>query len=329
MFDVELANPKLLWLLLILIPITAWYVWKTFGNNPTLKISTGLSFANSRNSIKAYLRHIMFVFNLLVIFFLVVILARPQKISVTDNTTEGIDIVMAIDVSSSMLAKDFDPNRLEAAKAVAIEFISGHPSDRIGLVVFSGESFTQCPLTSDHAALINLLLTLEVGMVEDGTAVGLGLANALSRLKDSKSKSKVVILLTDGVNNVGNIAPLTAADIAVTLGVRVYTIGIGKNGYAPYPVQTLLGVQYMQQEVQIDESTLIKIAEKTEGKYFRATDQQTLIDIYKEIDKLEKMEIESDIITNYDDKYLPFALLAALLLIINVLLKNTVFQTIP
>lgn len=329
MSDFQFANPKLLWLLLVVVPIIAWYFWKEINGSASLKISNTQSFAVAGNSVLAYFRHILPLLNISAIALVIIALARPQIVETKTNTVEGIDIIMSVDISSSMLAQDFQPNRLEAAKSVATEFIASHPNDRIGLVVFAGESFTQCPLTSDHKALINLLHRLEIGMVEDGTAVGMGLANAISRLKDSDNKSKVVILLTDGVNNSGNIAPLTAADIAVTYGVKVYTIGVGRNGTAPFPVQTIMGVQYVQQEVQIDESTLQKIADKTNGKYFRATDEQTLIDIYNEIDKLEKTKIEAEHSTTYVDKFLPFLLTAGLLLILSILLKNSIFRTIP
>ena len=328
--NIELARPEFLWLLLILLPMLVWYIKKNKDSNATMKMSTISAFRRDTKPFAFIGRHILFVMRIISVSLLIFVLARPQTASVSsDSTTEGIDIMLAIDISSSMFALDFEPNRLEAGKKVAHQFISGRPNDKIGLVAFSAESFTQCPLTTDHTTLINSLYKLEVGLVDDGTAIGLGLTNAIARLKESKNKSKIVILLTDGVNNSGNIAPLTAADIAVTFGIKVYTIGIGKNGYAPYPVQTLTGISYQQQEVQIDESTLQKISEKTNGKYFRATNERKLIDIYEEIDKLEKMELDLEKEYDYNQEFQLFALLAGLLLILEILLRNTIFRIIP
>jgi len=257
-------------------------------------------------------------------------LARPQSSNSWQNvTTEGIDIVIALDISSSMLAMDFQPNRLEAAKDVATKFISGRPNDKIGLVVFSGESFTQCPLTTDHATVINLFRNIETGMIEDGTAIGNGLATAVSRLKESTAISRVVILLTDGDNNRGEIAPVTAAELAKTYGIRVYTVGVGTMGTAPYPVQTPFGVQVRDMEVKIDEPTLQKIASTTDGKYFRATDNNSLAEIYKEIDKLEKSKMEVHEFSKKEEQYLKFALAGALLLLLGLFLKTTIFRNIP
>jgi Ca-activated chloride channel family protein len=244
-------------------------------------------------------------------------------------TTEGIDIVIDLDISSSMLAMDFQPNRIEAAKDVATQFISGRPNDRIGLVVFSGESFTQCPLTTDHATVINLFRSIESGMIEDGTAIGNGLATAVSRLKESTAISRVIILLTDGVNNRGEIAPVTAAELAKTFGIRVYTVGIGTIGTAPYPVQTPFGVQVQDMKVDIDEPTLQKIADATDGKYFRATNNNKLTEIYKEIDKLEKSKIDVKEFSKKEEQYLKFALAGALFLLIAMFLKTTIFRNIP
>jgi Ca-activated chloride channel family protein len=257
-------------------------------------------------------------------------LARPQSSNSWQNvTTEGIDIVIALDISSSMLAMDFRPNRLEAAKDVATQFISGRPNDKIGLVVFSGESFTQCPLTTDHATVINLFRNIETGMIEDGTAIGNGLATAVSRLKESNAISRVIILLTDGDNNRGEIAPVTAAELAKTYGIRVYTVGVGTMGTAPYPVQTPFGVQVRDMEVKIDEPTLQKIAETTDGKYFRATSNNKLAEIYKEIDKLEKTKMEVHEFSKKEEEYLKYAISGALLLILGLLLKTTIFRNIP
>jgi Ca-activated chloride channel family protein len=261
---------------------------------------------------------------------LIVALARPQSSnSWSSETTKGIDIVIALDISSSMLAMDFRPNRIEAAKDVAIKFISGRPNDRIGLVVFSGESFTQCPLTTDRATVVNLFKGIESGMIEDGTAIGNGLATAVARLKESDAISKVVILLTDGENNRGEIAPVTAAELAKTFGVRVYTVGVGTMGMAPYPVQTPFGVQVQDMEVKIDEATLQKIAEVTDGKYFRATDNNKLAQIYQEIDKLEKSKIDVKEYSKKEEQYLKYALAGSLLLLLSMLLKITIFRNIP
>jgi Ca-activated chloride channel family protein len=262
--------------------------------------------------------------------FLIMALARPQSSNSWQNvTTEGIDIVIALDISSSMLAMDFQPNRLEAAKDVATQFISGRPNDKIGLVVFSGESFTQCPLTTDHATVVNLFRNIESGMIEDGTAIGNGLATAVSRLKESSAISRVVILLTDGENNRGEIAPVTAAELAKTFGIRVYTVGVGTIGTAPYPMQTPFGVQVRDVEVKIDETTLQKIAETTDGKYFRATNNNKLAEIYQEIDKLEKSKIDVKEFSKKEEQYLKFALAGALLLMLGLFLKTTIFRNIP
>ena len=260
---------------------------------------------------------------------MIIVLARPQKTDkFQDISTEGIDIVLAQDISGSMLARDFRPDRLEASKNIATEFISGRPYDRIGLVVFSGESFTQCPLTTDHAVLINLLREIQSGMIEDGTAIGMGLATAVNRIKDSKAKSKVIILLTDGVNNRGEIAPATAAGIAKTFGIRVYTIGVGTQGMAPYPVQTPYGIQYQDMPVEIDEAILQEIAQNTGGKYFRATDNDKLIQVYREIDKLEKSKIDVRQFSRKEEKFLFPAILAFCMLIFEITARNTIFKNL-
>jgi Ca-activated chloride channel family protein len=260
---------------------------------------------------------------------LIFVLARPQKTDKFQNsTTEGIDIILTLDISGSMLARDFKPDRLEASKNVATEFISGRPYDRIGLVVFSGESFTQCPLTTDHAVLINLMREIKSGMIEDGTALGNGLATAVNRIKDSKAKSKVIILLTDGVNNRGEIAPSTAADIAKTFGVRVYTIGVGTQGTAPYPVQTVYGMQFQDMPVEIDEALLKDIASKTGGKYFRATDNNKLIQVYSEIDKLEKSKIDVRQFQRKEEKFLLPSLIVLILLALEAFTRLTIYKNI-
>jgi len=287
------------------------------------------SFATTGTTFRHYLRHILFAFRTVAVALLIIVLARPQKTDkFQDVSTEGIDIVLTQDISGSMLARDFKPDRLQAAKNIATEFISGRPYDRIGLVVFSGESFTQCPLTTDHAVLINLLREIQSGMIEDGTAIGMGLATAVSRIKDSKAKSKVIILLTDGVNNKGEIAPATAADIAKTFGIRVYTIGVGTQGTAPYPVQTPYGIQYQDMPVEIDEGILQQIAQNTGGKYFRATDNDKLTQVYKEIDKLEKSKIDVRQFSRKEERYLIPALIAFILLAIEIITRNTIFKNL-
>lgn len=324
------ANPKYLFLLLLLIPMAVWYVYKQRSKQATLRMSSLEPFQRAPRSWKNYLRHLPFVLRLVVTTLLIIILARPQS---TDNwessTTEGIDIVMAMDISSSMLAADLQPNRLEAAKDVAAEFINGRPNDNIGLVSFAGESFTQCPLTTDHAVLLNLFGKMESGMIEDGTAIGVGIANAINRIKESNAKSKVIILLTDGSNNRGEIAPVTAAEIAKAFGIRIYTIGVGTQGTAPYPVQTAFGVQYQNVPVEIDEVTLKQIASTTGGAYFRATDNAKLKEIYKEIDQMERTKISVKEYSKKQEEYLPFALLAMCLLLLEVVLRNSVLRTIP
>ncbi len=266
---------------------------------------------------------------MIAVLILIIVLARPQTTDrFQDVSTEGIDIILALDISGSMLARDFKPDRLEASKNVATEFISGRPYDRIGLVVFSGESFTQCPLTTDHAVLINLLREIESGMIEDGTAIGMGLANAVNRIKDSEAKSKVIILLTDGVNNRGEVAPATAAGIAKTFGVRVYTIGVGTRGNAPYPVQTPFGTQYQNMPVEIDEAILKEIAQKTGGRYFRATDNDKLVQVYGEIDKLEKSKIDVRQFTRKEEKYLIPAIIAFCLIVLEILVRNSLFRNL-
>jgi len=324
------ANPKYLLLLLLLIPMAVWYVYKQRSKQATIRMSSLEPFQRAPRSWKNYLRHLPFVLRMVVTTLLIVVLARPQS---TDNwessTTEGIDIIMAMDISSSMLAADLQPNRLEAAKDVAAEFINGRPNDNIGLVSFAGESFTQCPLTTDHAVLLNLFGKMESGMIEDGTAIGVGIANAINRIKESNAKSKVIILLTDGSNNRGEIAPVTAAEIAKAFGIRIYTIGVGTQGTAPYPVQTAFGTQYQNVPVEIDEVTLKQIASTTGGAYFRATDNAKLKEIYTEIDQMERTKISVKEYSKKQEEYLPFALLAMCLLLLEVVLRNSVLRTIP
>ena len=329
--NIVFKNPEYFWLFLVLIPLTVWYIIKKRNSQATIRISSIKSFKDSPFKLKQYFRHILFILRLSVISLLILILARPQSLSShTDNETEGIDIVLALDISGSMLAQDFTPNRLKAAKTIAMEFISGRPFDRIGLVVFSGESFTQCPLTSDHAVLLNLFTEIKQGMIKDRTAIGMGLANAVNRIKDSDAKSKVVILMTDGENNTGEIPPLLAADLAVKYGIRVYTIGIGKNGKAPYPVTDFFGQVHLQEvDVRIDEELLKQISGKTNGKYFRAVSNKKLQEIYGEIDKLEKSIIKTNKYSNREEKFLTFAIAAGILLLLEILFRLTIFRSIP
>ena len=317
-------------LLLIIIPFyIAWYVWKQKGLQASLKISTLRGFSKAPVSKKIYLRHSLFVLRVLAIALLIIVLARPQSSnSFRNEITEGIDIV-ALDISGSMQAEDFKPNRLEAAKEVAANFVAGRKNDKVGLVIYAGESFTQCPLTTDHRVIQNLFNDITPGMLEDGTAIGMGLATAVQRIKDSETKSKVVILLTDGVNNSGEIAPLTAAEIAKTFDVRVYTVGVGTKGMAPFPVQTVFGKQYQQMEVQIDEELLQNIADMTGGKYFRATDKNKLKAIYEEIDQMEKTRIEVREYTKRKEEYHWFAVMAGLFLLLEIFLRNTIFRNLP
>lgn len=324
---IEFAHPAFFWLLICIPLMVGWYIWKQKQLQGNLNMPTIKGFAMVKKSMLPKFRHLAIVLRCLAIVALVVAMARPQSsLSWQNSTTEGIDIIIASDISGSMLAEDFKPNRLEAGKQIAIDFIKGRPDDRIGLVIFSGESFTQCPLTIDHDVLINLFADVRNGMITDGTAIGMGLATAVNRLKGSIAKSKVVILLTDGSNNSGSIPPITAAEIAKQFGVRVYTVGLGTNGFAPYPVQTPNGVQYQRMPVVIDEGTLSKIAGITGGKYFRATNNETLKDIYIQIDKLEKAKID---VTQYRKKtemFLPWAIIALAFLSLEFVLKNTLFK---
>jgi len=274
--------------------------------------------------------HAPFILRIIVLSLVILILARPQTTNNWQNSeVEGIDIMLAIDVSTSMLAEDLKPNRLEAAKDVAAEFISGRPNDNIGITLFAGESFTQCPLTVDHTVLLNLFQSINSGIVEDGTAVGMGIANAVSRLKDSKAKSKVIILLTDGTNNKGDISPLTAADIAKSFGIRVYTIGVGTNGMAPYPLRVAGTIQYINTPVEIDEKTLTQIAITTNGNYFRATNNSKLKEVYKEIDKLERTKLNVKQYSKRHEEYQWFALIALLFLLLEFYLRNSILKKIP
>lgn len=322
MHNIVFENGWFLWFLLVIPLMVAHYIWRQGKANAPVKLSTAGFFADGRKTFRHYLRHVLFAMRMAALALVTVVIARPQNVDRwQSSTTEGIDIVMALDVSGSMLARDFSPDRLEASKNVATEFISGRPYDRIGLTVFSGESFTQCPLTTDHAVLINLLRDVKSGIIEDGTAIGVGLATAINRIKDSDAISKVIILLTDGVNNRGSIDPMTAAEIAKTFGIRVYTIGVGSRGYADYPVQTPFGTRYQKMEVEIDEALLQQIAELTGGHYFRAVDNSSLQQVYGEIDKLEKSKIETREHSKRDEVFMSWAMAALVLIGIELLLR--------
>lgn len=330
MFGFEFAYPEYFWLLVLLVPMILWYVFQEKKSHAGLQFSSLRAFRGIRHAGRVWFRHVLFVLKVLAIVFLVIALARPQSSNSWETyTSEGIDIVLGVDISTSMLARDFTPDRLEAAKEVATKFILERPQDRIGVVVFAGESFTQCPLTTDQAVLVNLLREVKSGMIEDGTAIGLGLANAVNRLKDSPAKSRVVILLTDGVNNRGAIAPVTASELAKTYGIRVYTIGVGTYGEAPYPVQTPFGVQLQNMRVEIDEDVLKQMAEITGGQYFRATDNTKLEQIYREIDQLEKSKMEVKHFSKKQEKYFWFGLIGMLLLVTEALLRYTLLRKIP
>lgn len=329
------AHPAYFLLLLLLVPYIIWYILKGRGSEPSLRVSTTRMYTTMPKSYKVYLRHVPFVLRMIALSLLIVVLARPQSTdSWQSSEIEGIDIMLAVDVSTSMLAEDLKPNRLEAAKQVAADFINGRPNDNIGLTIFAGQSFTQSPLTVDHAVLLNLFNSVSCdmatnGIIEDGTAIGLGIANAVSRLKDSEAKSKVIILLTDGSNNRGDISPLTAAEIAKTYGIRVYTIGVGSNGTAPYPYPTMSGVQYINMPVEIDENTLQQIAKTADGQYYRATSNSKLKEVYEEIDKLEKTKLNVKDFSRKSEEYMPFALWAMVCLMLEVLLRLTVLRRIP
>ncbi|MBQ5378842.1 MAG: VWA domain-containing protein, partial [Paludibacteraceae bacterium] len=311
------ANPGYLLLGLLLVPVLLWYWHEMRKADASVQISDTTTLARQPRSLRVWLLHVPFVLRVAAIALLSIALARPQLTNKwSSESTEGIDIMMALDISGTMLAEDLKPNRLEAAKDVASEFVKNRPNDQIGLVVFAGESFTQCPLTTDHAVLVNLFQSVEYGMIEDGTAIGLGLANAVNRMKDSETKSKVVILLTDGSNNRGDIAPQTAAEIAKTFGIRVYTVGVGSYGQARVPVQTPMGRQYMTMDSEFDEGTLRRIAETTGGQYFRATDNNSLKQIYEQIDQLEKTKLRVREYSKHTENFMPYliAALACLLL---------------
>ncbi len=328
----EFANPKILWLLVVIPLYIAYYVWRSLQGGASIVISSADALHKAPRTIRYYLRHLPMVLRTAVLALLIVASARPQSVEhVTKTETEGIDIVLAVDISGSMLARDFRPDRLTAAKEVAAQFVANRQGDRIGLVVFAGESFTQTPLTTDQSTLQTLLGRLRSGIIDDGTAIGNGLATAVNRLRESGSKSKVVILLTDGVNNSGQIAPLTVADIAKSQKIKVYTIGIGRNGTAPFPVFDAHGneVYTVDMKVEIDEKMLREIASKTGGEYFRATDKRSLESIYKQIDSMEKSKIENFDVTLVNEEYLLYVLVALALLLAEFVVKYVVLKRIP
>ena len=330
----QFASPHYLWLLTLLAPMTAYYVWRTMQGGAAIRISTVAGVLHAPKTVRHYLRHLPFALRAAAFAVLVVALARPQDIEQNVRTnTEGIDIVLAIDVSASMLARDFRPDRITAAKEVAGSFVADRYGDRIGLVVFAAEAFTQSPLTTDQSTLQTLLARIRSGLIDDsGTAIGNGLATAINRLRESEAKSKVIILLTDGVNNRGQIAPMTAAEIARAQGIRVYTIGVGTEGTAPYPAVDIYGQptgDVVMAKVEIDEKTLGAMADLTGGKYFRATDNAKLKAIYDEINQLEKSKVEVTERISYHERFLVWALAALGALLLEFLLSNLVLKRIP
>lgn len=326
-----LAHPAYLWLFLLFIPLIAWYVWKRRNLHASLEVSTIAPVARLPRSWKEYLSHLLFIMQLGVIGCIIVILARPQtRDSWHTSSVEGTDIVLALDISTSMLARDFNPDRFEAAKEVASKFVAGREGDNIGVVIFAAESFTAIPMTTDRSVIANYINDIRMGMLQDGTAIGDGLATSINRIKDGKAKSKSIILLTDGSNNTGNVAPQTAAEIARQMGIKVYTIGIGTNGTAPYPQENMFGrIEYVNLPVVIDETTLRNIAETTGGKYFRATGNNVLSEIFAEIDRLEKTKMDLRNFTSTEDDYMPWAIAALALFGMILLLRYTVLRTIP
>ena len=315
--------PKLLWLLVIPALLILHYLWMELRERrPHLRVSTAAPWLKGGTSPLAVLRHLPFLLRTVALVMIIIAIARPRSSTEIEKIdTEGIDIVLAMDVSTSMLARDFKPDRISAAKDIAIEFIAERPSDRLGIVVFAGESYTQCPLTTDRATLINLMKEVQTGLIEDGTAIGNGLATAVARMKDSDAKSRVVILLTDGVNNSGEVSPQTAAEIAKTFGIRVYTIGVGANGMAPYPVMTPWGTDVQQMKVEIDEKLLQEIADVTGGRYFRATDNTKLSEIYSEINKMEKARTTIDSFPVYKELFGKYAVAALICLLLELLVR--------
>ena len=323
--------PKLLWLMVLPVLLAVHYIWMELsGRRPHMRVSTSVPWMVGGRSFMSVLRHVPFLLRIFALAMIIVAIARPRSSQDMEKIdTEGIDIILAMDVSTSMLARDFTPDRISASKDIAIEFISQRPSDRMGIVVFAGESFTQCPLTTDRATLINMMKEVQTDLIEDGTAIGNGLATAVARMKDSDAKNRVVILLTDGVNNRGEISPQMAAEIAKTYGVRVYTIGVGANGMAPYPVMTPWGVEVQNVKVEIDEKLLSEIAESTGGRYFRATDNTKLAEIYSEINKMEKARTTVDSFPVYKELFGLYALLALLAIMLELFINWFVIRRLP
>lgn len=331
MSKMEFAYPGFFYALILVPLMVAWYFWKGRKGTAPLSISGFENLDDNMSSVRVWIRHVLAMLRVAAVILLILVLARPQSSNQWEQvTTEGIDIVMCMDVSSSMRAMDFKPNRLEASKDVGIEFVNARQNDRFGLVVFAGESFTQCPMTTDRAVVINFMKDIDFGVIEDGTAIGMGLATAVNRIKDSKAKSKVIILLTDGINNRGDVGPVTAAELAESFGIRVYTIGVGSQGNALVPVQDMLGrIVTQSMPVEIDEQVLQNIAETTDGAYFRATNNNTLREIYQEIDQLEKTRLDVKQFNKKKEEYFPFLLAALLLLLTEVFLRYTLLRTIP
>jgi Ca-activated chloride channel family protein len=331
MSKVEFIYPAFFWALLLIPLMAAWYIWRGRKGTAPMKLSGFENLDDRPGSSRVWMRHILALLHMAVVALIVLVLARPQSSNQWEQvSTEGIDIVLCMDVSGSMRAMDFRPNRLEASKNVGIEFVNAREDDRFGLVVFAGESFTQCPMTTDRAVVVNFLNEIDFGVIEDGTAIGMGLATAVNRIRESKAKSKVIILLTDGVNNRGDVGPVTAAEIAAGMGIRVYTIGVGSKGTAPIPVQDMFGRTVTRDmQVEIDEDVLRKIAEVTGGTYFRATDNNKLREIYQEIDQLEKTRLDVKHFNKKTEEYFPFLLAAMIILLLEILLRYTIFRTIP
>ncbi len=331
MSNIEFIYPAFFWAMLLIPFMAAWYIWKGRKGTAPMKLPGFENLDERPGSSRVWMRHLLAVLRMAVVALIVVVLARPQSSNQWEQvSTEGIDIVLCMDVSGSMRAMDFRPNRLEASKNVGIEFVNAREDDRFGLVVFAGESFTQCPMTTDRAVVVNFLKEIDFGVIEDGTAIGMGLATAVNRIRESKAKSKVIILLTDGVNNRGDVGPVTAAEIAAGMGIRVYTIGVGSKGNAPIPVQDMFGRTVTRDmRVEIDEDVLRKIADVTGGTYFRATDNNKLREIYQEIDQLEKTRLDVKHFSKKKEEYFPFLLAAMLILLLEILLRYTIFRTIP
>jgi len=331
MSNIEFLYPAFFYALVLLPLMVAWYLWRGRKGTAPMKLSGFENLDERMGSYRIWLRHLLALLRVAVVALVIVVLARPQSSNQWEQvTTEGIDIVLCMDVSGSMRAMDFRPNRLEASKNVGIEFVNARQDDRFGLVVFAGESFTQCPMTTDRAVVVNFLKEINFGVIEDGTAIGMGLATAVNRIKESKAKSKVIILLTDGVNNRGDVGPVTAAEIAAGKDIRVYTIGVGSRGTAPIQIQDMFGRTVTRDiPVEIDEEVLRKIADTTGGIYFRATDNNKLREIYQEIDQLEKTRLDVKQFNKKKEEYFPFLLAAMILLLAEVFLRYTIFRTIP